>query len=94
MATKKPVKRKRPQARKPASRARPAARAAKKCTCGSNCHDDHARLPGYLAIALGVLAVPLNFGFVPTLEWAKAWPLLFVLFGFVMVIRATLCRRF
>lgn len=63
------------------------------CTCGSDCHDPHARLPGYLLIALGLMAVPLNFGVMPELSWLKAWPLLAVLFGFVVVVRATLCRR-
>ncbi|MFH1393330.1 MAG: DUF5668 domain-containing protein [Candidatus Micrarchaeota archaeon] len=75
---------------------KPAARPARstKCFCGSSCHDEHARLPGYLLIALGIMAVPLNFGMLPSMDWAKAWPLLLVLFGFVMVVRATLCRRF
>ncbi|HID72996.1 TPA: hypothetical protein EYP38_03560 [Candidatus Micrarchaeota archaeon] len=95
MASKKPVKKKRPAPRRrPAAKPSRPARSSSKCFCGSECNMQHARLPGYLLIALGIMAVPLNFGFLPMMDWAKAWPLLLVLFGFVLVIRTTLCRRF
>ena len=64
-----------------------------KCkVCGGDCHDPHARLPGYLLIAAGLLAVPLNFGLIGGLEFAKAWPLLLVLFGFAVLVKVELCR--
>jgi|GEM_PF-1475234 len=101
MASKKPARKKkaapRPKkAARPAARKRPALKASSSanCFCGSNCHERHARLPGYLLIALGMMAVPLNFGLLPAVDWAKAWPLLLVLFGFVLVVRTTLCRKF
>ncbi len=65
----------------------------KRCACGGDCHDEHAHLPGYLLIALGALAVPINFGMIPVLEWTKAWPLLLVLFGFVYIVKTSLCRK-
>jgi len=72
---------------------KPAKKSTNKCYCGSECHDDHAHLPGYLLIALGLLAVPLNFGLLPGLEFAKAWPLLLVLFGFVVLVKVQFCRH-
>ena len=63
-----------------------------RCYCGADCHDEHAHLPGYLLIALGLLALPINLGFIPGLEWAKAWPLLLVLFGFVLLAKVSICR--
>ena len=62
------------------------------CMCGDDCHDDHAHLPGYLLIAFGILALPINFGLVAGLEWAKAWPLLLVLGGATIVAKVTLCK--
>ncbi len=55
--------------------------------------DPHAHLPGYLLIAFGLLTLPVNFGLVGGLEWAKAWPLLLVVFGFVLIAKVSLCRR-
>jgi hypothetical protein len=88
----------RPSARK--ARAAPSIPGAPKgptlpkgCSCGSDCHDEHAHLPGYLLVALGALAAPINFGMIPMLEWAKAWPLLLVLFGFVYIVKTSLCRK-
>ena len=49
-------------------------------------------LPGYLMIAFGFLALPLNFGLVPGFEWLKAWPLLLVLFGVAVVTRELLAK--
>jgi len=61
-------------------------------TCGGNCHDKHAHLPGYLLIAFGLLLFPINFDLIPGVEWAKAWPLVLVLFGFVYISKVTICR--
>jgi len=49
-------------------------------------------LPGYLLIALGLLALPLNFGLIDALEFAKAWPLLMVIFGFVLIAKVKICK--
>lgn len=66
---------------------------SKGCMCGGDCHDPHSALPGYYLIALGLMAVPLNLGMLPGMEWAKAWPLLFSLFGFVLVVKSLVCKR-
>ncbi len=63
-----------------------------RCACGSVCSDPHARLPAYLLIAFGLLALPINFGLIGQLEFAKAWPLLLVLFGFVLLARVQICK--
>jgi hypothetical protein len=60
--------------------------------CGGNCHEKHAHLPGYLLIAFGLLLFPINFDLIPGVEWAKAWPLVLVLFGFVYISKVTICR--
>lgn len=60
--------------------------------CGGDCINPHARLPGYLLIAFGLLALPVNFGLLGSLEFAKAWPLLLVLFGFVALAKIQICR--
>ncbi len=77
----------------PIEKAKPRSVAAiKSCSCGDNCHEDHAHLPGYLLIALGLLALPINFGLIQGLEWAKAWPLLLVLVGATIVAKVTYCK--
>ncbi len=55
-------------------------------------HDPHAHLPGYLLIAFGLMALPINFGLIDELEFAKAWPLLLVIFGFVLLAKVQLCK--
>lgn len=94
MASKKTVKKRRPKARprvkRPTASKTPK---APRCVCGGSCDDTHARLPGYLLIALGMMAVPLNFGLFPQLDWARAWPLVLVLFGFVLVVRTVICKQ-
>jgi hypothetical protein len=35
----------------------------------------------------GLMTLPLNFGLMPGLEWAKAWPLILVLFGIVFIVK-------
>lgn len=67
--------------------------ASKNCICGSECYDKHANLPGYILIALGLVAIPLNLGMMGGFDLAKAWPLLFVLFGFVLLAKVQLCRH-
>jgi len=62
------------------------------CSCGGVCSDPHAKLPGYLLIAFGLLALPINFGLIDGLEFARAWPLLLVLFGFVLLARVYICK--
>ncbi len=49
-------------------------------------------LPGYLLIALGLLALPINFGLIEMLEFARAWPLLMVIFGFVLIAKVKICK--
>jgi len=66
---------------------------AKSCMCGGDCKEKHSRLPGYLLMAFGFLALPINFDMIPGLEWLKAWPLFLVLMGAVIAIKVTLCRR-
>lgn len=68
-------------------------KSSRNCMCGDNCHALDAWLPGYLLICLGFLALSVNFGLLDTMTWAKAWPLLLVLGGVVMVIKVELCRR-
>ncbi|MEM4359074.1 MAG: DUF5668 domain-containing protein [Candidatus Bilamarchaeaceae archaeon] len=63
------------------------------CVCGGDCLEKGAYLPGYLLIALGSLALPINFDLLPGLQWAKAWPLLLVLFGIVIIVKTAICRR-
>ena len=81
------------------TRSKPKAKAPKKktvsngCICGGECNDPHANLPGYILIALGIIAIPLNFGMVGGLDFTRAWPLLFVLFGFVLLAKVQFCRK-
>jgi len=63
------------------------------CLCGGNCHDEYSHLPGILLAVFGLLALMINFGMVPGLESARAWPLLPFLFGIVYVVRIEICRR-
>ncbi len=62
------------------------------CRCGSNCHEEDAHLPGLLLAALGLLALPINFGLIPGMEWALAWPVLIVFIGIVLALRVNICR--
>ena len=84
------VKRK---AAKKSAKTATAAKSSNICkVCGGNCHEKHAHLPGYLLIAFGLLLFPVNFGLIPGVEWAKAWPLVLVLFGFVYLSKVSICR--
>lgn len=49
-------------------------------------HDEH-HLPGWLLVAFGLLALPVQFDLIEGIQWAKAWPLLLVLVGIVLVIK-------
>jgi LiaI-LiaF-like transmembrane region len=62
------------------------------CVCGSDCHTQDSHLPGLLLVAFGLLALPVNFGLIPGMEWALAWPLLIVLVGAVLVVKVGICR--
>ncbi len=79
-----------PRKKKPS----PAKAPQKGCVCGSNCHEEHSHLPGLLLAAFGLLALPLNFGMIPGLEWALAWPVFLVVLGVVMALRVSICRSF
>ncbi len=71
------------------------ASSSKSCCSCSCCNDNnHAHLPGSLLIGLGLVTLPLNFGLIPGLEFAKAWPLLMVLFGFVLIVKEPLSKHF
>lgn len=52
-------------------------------------HDEH-HLPGWLLVAFGLLALPVQFDLIEGMSWAKAWPLLLVLVGVVLVIKTGL----
>jgi hypothetical protein len=61
------------------------------CVCGS-CEYPNPHLPGYLIMALGMMFLPISFGFMPEFDWiAKGWPILVVLFGMVLVAKASVC---
>jgi hypothetical protein len=53
---------------------------------------EHPHLPGYLMIAFGLMGLSLNYDLLSGLEWAKPYPLLGVLFGFVFMIKTFLAR--
>jgi hypothetical protein len=51
-----------------------------------------AHLPGYLLIAFGLLGLGINFDLFAGLTWAKAYPLLAVLFGVVALVKIAISR--
>ncbi len=51
-----------------------------------------AHLPGYLLIAFGLLGLGINFDLFAGLTWAKAYPLLAVLFGVVALAKLAISR--
>ncbi len=61
------------------------------CACGDNCHDSHSHLPGLLLAAFGVLGLEANFGVIGV-ESLRAWPLVLVLLGAVLVAKVSICR--
>lgn len=69
------------------------AKPSRKCVCGDGCHDHGSWLPGYLLMGFGALALPINFGLMEGMEWAKAWPVLLVLAGLALVVKIELCRQ-
>jgi len=61
------------------------------CSCGT-CDQPNPGLPGYLLISLGLVFLPVTMGLIPQFEWvAKGWPILVVLFGITMVVKAVVC---
>ncbi len=42
-------------------------------------------VPGFLMIAFGLLGLAVNFDLIESMAWAKAYPLLAVLFGFAFL---------
>lgn len=75
--------------RKPRKKQRKAVRKPKAVTR----EKDDLHIPGALLIAFGLMLLPVNYDLLPGLESLKAWPLLFVLFGFVLFIKSTLAKR-
>ncbi|MBU0591848.1 hypothetical protein KKF81_00820 [Candidatus Micrarchaeota archaeon] len=65
---------------------------SKKLVKHSEHHETHPHLPGYLMIAFGLLGLSVNFDLINGLDWAKAYPLLVVLFGFVVLVKVSLAR--
>lgn len=47
-------------------------------------------IPGFLLIAYGILGLAVNFDLIESLTWAKAYPLLGVLFGFAFLAKVIL----
>ena len=54
--------------------------------------DPYPRLPGYLLIVFGLICLFINFDLLPGLEWAKAYPLLVVLAGFVSLVKVSISK--
>ncbi|NYZ73905.1 hypothetical protein H0O00_02070 [Candidatus Micrarchaeota archaeon] len=61
------------------------------CACGDNCHESNSHLPGILLAAFGVLGLEANFGLIG-MDALRAWPLMLVLIGLVLVAKVTICR--
>lgn len=51
-----------------------------------------AHLPGYLMIALGLMGLGINFELFAGMGWAKAYPLLAVLFGVVALVKVIISK--
>jgi hypothetical protein len=65
--------------------------AAKSCYCGS-CNHPHAHVPGYVLASLGIVSLPFTMGLVPGFGWVAAgWPILLILFGIVLLVKAIIC---
>ncbi|MDD5339750.1 MAG: DUF5668 domain-containing protein [Candidatus ainarchaeum sp.] len=69
-----------------------AVKSSDNCMCGDGCHAMDSWLPAYLLICFGALALPINFGVLQGLEVLKAWPVLMILVGIVLVVKIELCR--
>ena len=65
-------------------------RAAKPSAKKHSVRDAH--LPGYLMIAFGLIGLGINFDLLGGLTWAKAYPLLAVLFGAVALVKVIISR--
>lgn len=77
----------------PKKRKAPKEKVAKKNPSkSSRARDPNPHLPGYLLIAFGLMGVSLNFDLLLGLEWAKAYPLLLVLFGIAVITKAYISR--
>jgi hypothetical protein len=64
----------------------------KSCVCGDNCHEQDSHLPGLLLMALSLVALPINLGLVPGMEWAVGWPVLGLLLGVALVAKVMICK--
>ena len=65
---------------------------SRSCVCG-DCEQPHPHLRGYILMALGLMFLPISFGFFPELDWvANGWPVLLVMFGIVLVAKASVCE--
>jgi len=80
--------------RKKRSKSKAAKGAAKSCYCGS-CDHPHAHVPGYIIASLGIVSLPFTMGVVPGFSWmgslAAGWPILLILFGIVLIVKAIIC---
>ena len=72
----------------PPKKKKPRKKAAKRAESSKS----HAHLPGYFMIAFGLMGMGLNFDLFPGLEWAKAYPLLAVLLGAVVLVKVAISR--
>jgi hypothetical protein len=52
-----------------------------------------AHLPGYLMIAFGLLGLGINYDLLAGMTWAKAYPLLAVLFGAVALVKVIIANE-
>jgi len=73
----------------PPRKKKPRKKAPKKAESGKN----YPHLPGYFMIAFGLMGMGLNFDLFPGLEWAKAYPLLAVLLGIVVLVKVAISRE-
>ena len=65
----------------------------KSCVCGE-CEQPHPHLRGYIMMALGLMFLPISFGFFPEFDFvANGWPVLLVMFGIVLVAKASICEK-
>ena len=73
------------------SRATPSVKVNAPCFCGS-CDHPHAHVPGYIVASLGIVSLPFTMGVVPGFAWAASgWPILLILFGIVLIVKAIIC---
>lgn len=65
---------------------------AKKAPAVKNHKVQDSHLPGYLMIAFGLLGLGINYNLIGGMNWAKAYPLLAVLFGIVALVKVVISK--